>query len=93
VGVLLGYVYSGSVVVFPVIDEINISMHLVVTWSELEALIELYYPKAGNGRQPVGLTIMLRFYFLQHRLNLSDRPHCAALLELIWGVRQRPARA
>ncbi len=35
-------------------------------------LIEPYYPKAGNGRQPVGLSIMLRIYFLQHWFNLSD---------------------
>jgi IS5 family transposase len=38
----------------------------------LEALIEPYYPKAGNGRQPVGLSIMLRVYFLQQWFNLSD---------------------
>ena len=37
----------------------------VIAWRELEALIEPHYPKAGNGRQPVGLPIMLRVYFLQ----------------------------
>ena len=31
-----------------------------------------HYPKAGNGRHPVGLTIMLRTYFLQQWFNLSD---------------------
>jgi len=45
---------------------------VVVPWQELEALIEPYYPKAGNGRQPVGLSIMLRVYFLQQWFNLSD---------------------
>jgi IS5 family transposase len=30
------------------------------------------YPKAGNGRPPVGLERMLRMYFLQHWFNLSD---------------------
>ena len=35
-------------------------------------LIEPHYPKAGNGRQPVGLSIMLRVYFLQQWFNLSD---------------------
>ena len=40
-------------------------MESVVPWRELEAVIEPYYPKAGNGRQPVGLSIMLRVYFLQ----------------------------
>jgi len=44
----------------------------VVPWCDLEALIEPYYPKAGNGRQPVGLSIMLRVYFLQQWFNLSD---------------------
>src|ERR1700751_2939657 len=47
-------------------------MEGVVPWTELVALIEPYYPKAGNGRQPVGLSIMLRVYFLQQWFNLSD---------------------
>jgi len=47
-------------------------MESVVPWRELEAVIEPYYPKAGNGRQPVGLSIMLRVYFLQQWFNLSD---------------------
>jgi IS5 family transposase len=47
-------------------------METVVPWSELEALIGPYYPKAGNGRQPVGLSILLRTYLLQHWFNLSD---------------------
>ena len=46
-------------------------MESVVPWSELEARIEPHYPKAGNGRQPVGLGIMLRIYFPQHWFNLS----------------------
>ena len=48
------------------------TMEGVVPWTELVALIEPYYPKAGNGRQPVGLSIMLRVYFLQQWFNLSD---------------------
>src|ERR1039457_4655605 len=47
-------------------------MNQVVPWSELLALVEPVYPKAGNGRQPVGLTIMLRTYFLQQWFGLSD---------------------
>jgi len=47
-------------------------MEVVVPWQELEALIEPHYPKAGNGRQPIGLSIMLRVYFLQQWFNLSD---------------------
>ena len=47
-------------------------MELVVPWAELQALIEPHYPKAGNGRRPVGLSIMLRTYFMQQWFNLSD---------------------
>ena len=39
------------------------TMEVVVRWSELKALIEPHYPKAGNGRQPVGVGIMLRVTF------------------------------
>ena len=47
-------------------------MDKIVLWRELEGLIEPHYPKAGNGRPPVGLSIMLRIYFLQHWFTLSD---------------------
>ena len=47
-------------------------MEQVVPWGELCALIEPHYPKAGNGRPPVGLERMLRVYFLQQWFNLSD---------------------
>jgi IS5 family transposase len=47
-------------------------MEQVVPWSELLALVESHYSKAGNGRQPVGLAIKLRTYFLQQWFNLSD---------------------
>ncbi|HEY3619946.1 MAG TPA: IS5 family transposase [Candidatus Sulfotelmatobacter sp.] len=47
-------------------------MELVVPWAELQALIEPHYAKAGNGRRPVGLSILLRLYFLQQWFNLSD---------------------
>ena len=47
-------------------------MNQVVPWSELLALVEPFYPKAGNGRHPVGLAIMLRTYFLQQWFSLSD---------------------
>ena len=48
------------------------TMNCIVPWSEVEALIEPHYPKAGNGRQPVVLGIMLRVYFLQQWFHLSD---------------------
>jgi IS5 family transposase len=34
-------------------------MELVVPWAELVALVEPHYPKAGNGRRPVGVERML----------------------------------
>src|ERR1700688_3762941 len=47
-------------------------MNKVVPWSGLIALVEPHYPKAGSGRRPVGLEIMLRVYFVQQWFNLSD---------------------
>ena len=47
-------------------------MERAVPWRELCALIEPHYPKAGNGRPPVGVERMLRIYFLQQWFNLSD---------------------
>ena len=47
-------------------------MDAVIPWAELLAVIEPYYPKAGRGRQPLGLEKMLRIYFLQQWCNLSD---------------------
>ena len=44
----------------------------MVPWLRLTALIEPYYPKAGNGRAPMGLETMLRICFLQHWFELSD---------------------
>ena len=47
-------------------------MSQIVPWVELQALVEPHYAKAGNGRRPVGLAIMLRTYFVQQWFNLSD---------------------
>ena len=47
-------------------------MDAVVPWARLVALIEPHYPKAGRGRQPLGIEKMLRVYFLQQWFNLSD---------------------
>ena len=35
-------------------------------------MVEPHDPKAGNGRRPVGLQLMLRTYFMQQWFNLSD---------------------
>jgi IS5 family transposase len=47
-------------------------MNVVVPWKRLMALIEPHYPKAGRGRQPLGLEKMLRIYFVQQWFDLSD---------------------
>lgn len=48
------------------------TMNEIVPWQALCAVIEPHYPKAGNGRPPVGLERMLRMYFVQHWFNLAD---------------------
>src|SRR5271167_1330541 len=47
-------------------------MEQIVPWAELQALVEPHYPKGENGRPPMGLSLMLRVYFLQQWFNLSD---------------------
>ena len=47
-------------------------MDRIVPWGELCALIAPVYPKAGDGRPPKELEMMLRVYFLQQWFNLSD---------------------
>ncbi len=56
-------------------------MNRVVPWSELCALIEPHYPKAGPGRRPKELEQMLRIYFVQQWFNLSDPAVEEALYE------------
>ena len=47
-------------------------MESLMPWAEFCALIEPHYPKAGNGRPPVGLERMLRMYCIANWFNLSD---------------------
>lgn len=47
-------------------------MDQVTPWAALEALIEPFYAKAGNGRRPMPLGVMLRIYFMQQWFALSD---------------------
>jgi IS5 family transposase len=53
-----------------------------VPWSEFCTLIEPYYPKAGNGRPPVGLERRLRMYFLANGFNLADEACEEALYDI-----------
>jgi IS5 family transposase len=57
------------------------TMEKVVPWGGLCAVIEPHYPKAGNGRPPVGLEPMLRMYFVQHGFNQADAACEDALLD------------
>ena len=56
-------------------------MEAVMPWAELLALVEPHYPKGEQGRKPVGLSIMLRVYFLQQWFALSDPAAEDALYE------------
>jgi IS5 family transposase len=47
-------------------------MNAVIPWARLMNLIEPHYPKAGKGRQPLGLEKMLRVYLVQQWFDLSD---------------------
>jgi len=62
-------------------DKFLSTMEHLVPWSELCAVIEPHYPKAGKGRPPVGLERMLRMYFVQHWFNLADEACEEALLD------------
>src|SRR5882757_10108502 len=64
-------------------DEFLATMNKIVPWSELCAVIEPHYPRAGNGRPPVGLERMLRMYFVQHWFNLADAACEDALLDSV----------
>lgn len=57
------------------------TMEQVVPWPALCSVIEPHYPKAGNGRPPIGLERMLRMYFVQHWFNLADEACEDALLD------------
>jgi len=62
-------------------DAFLATMEQIVPWQDLCAVIEPHYPKAGNGRPPVGLERMLRMYFVQHWFNLADEACEEALLD------------
>jgi IS5 family transposase len=57
-------------------------MDALVPWAEIGALIEPFYPKAGNGRPPVGLERMLRMYLIANWFNLADEACEDALYDI-----------
>lgn len=56
-------------------------MEKVVPWGKLLALIAPVYPKAGNGRHPYSLELMLRIHCAQLWFNLADRATEEALYD------------
>lgn len=57
-------------------------MQMLVPWAQFCALIEPHYPKAGNGRAPVGLERMLRMYLIANWFNLADEACEDALYDI-----------
>jgi transposase, IS5 family len=57
-------------------------MDKLVPWAEFCAVIEPFYPKAGNGRPPIGLDRMLRMYFIANWFNLADEACEDALYDI-----------
>ena len=57
-------------------------MERLVPWAQMCALIEPHYPKAGNGRPPVGLERMLRMYLIANWFNLADEACEDALYDI-----------
>jgi transposase, IS5 family len=53
-------------------DEFLKTMEAIVPWAALYEVFEPHYPKAGNGRAPIGLERMLRIHFIEHWFNLAD---------------------
>jgi IS5 family transposase len=52
-------------------------MNELMSWDELEAVIEPFYPKPGDGRRPY-----LRIHCMQHWGNMSDLAMENALYEI-----------
>ena len=57
-------------------------MEALVPWAQFCAVIEPHYPKAGNGRRPVGLERMLRMYLVANWFNLADEACEDALYDI-----------
>lgn len=58
-------------------------MEQVVPWKSLEGLVEPHYPTTGRrGRQPIGISSMLRIHFMQQWYGLSDPAMEDALYEI-----------
>ena len=47
-------------------------MDSLIPWGQIEERIRPFYPKAGRGRRPYELSVMLRIHCVQLFYNLSD---------------------
>lgn len=63
-------------------EKFLVEMEAVVPWARLLAVIEPVYPKAGNGRRPYDLSIMLRIHCMQQWFNYSDAAMEEALFDI-----------
>ena len=59
----------------------------LIPWKRLEKKIRRYYPKAGKGRRPYPLSVMLRIHCVQLFYNMSD-PAMEDMLYEIESVRR-----
>jgi IS5 family transposase len=57
-------------------------MNDLMPWDQLEAVIELFYPKTSNGRRPYPLLTMFRIHCMQHWYSMSDPAMEDALYEI-----------
>ena len=57
-------------------------MNELMPWDQLEAVIEPFYPKAGNGRRSYLLSTMFRIHCMRHWYNMSDPGMEDALYEI-----------
>ena len=62
-------------------------MEGLIPWQQLEDRIEPFYPKAGRGRRPYPLGVMLRVHCVQLFYNVSD-PGMEDLLYEVESVRR-----
>jgi hypothetical protein len=53
-------------------DTFLAELQTIAPWARLVALIEPHYPRAGNGRPPMGLERMLRIHLPQYWCKLAD---------------------
>ena len=57
-------------------------MEKIIPWQRWLDIIEPYYPKAGKGRRPMPINVMLRIYCLQQWYSLSDPAAEEALYDM-----------